>query len=133
MRMPGECDLATLLASLQPRLADGEYGFATLPSGTHLPDSVTPIGTFQEAEGLSIIAPAAELAGSGIAHIPGWAMITLEVHSSLAAVGMMSAIARTLADAGISVNAVAGYHHDHVFVQWDRRDEAVRLLQALAD
>jgi uncharacterized protein len=131
--MPGETDLATLLASLRPVLSDVEYGFATLAPDAAIPVGIEPIGTFQEAEGLSIIAQAAQLAASGTPHIPGWAMITLEVHSSLEAVGMMAAIARTLADAGMSVNAVAGYHHDHMFVQWHRRKEAVRLLRELAD
>jgi uncharacterized protein len=130
--MPGETDLATLLAGLAPRLSANEYAFATLPPGMAIPDDLSPIGSFHEVEGLSLIAPAAQLADSGLPHIPGWAMITLEVHSSLEAIGMMAAIARTLADAGISVNAVAGYHHDHVFVQWDRRDDAVALLRALS-
>ena len=34
-----------------------------------------------------------------------------------------------LAAAGISVNAVSAFHHDHLFVPEDRAEEALRLLQ----
>jgi len=27
---------------------------------------------------------------------------------------------------------VAGYHHDHLFVPWERRDEALAIFQRLA-
>jgi hypothetical protein len=59
-------------------------------------------------------------------------MITLEVHSSLEAVGFLAAIATRLAAAGIGVNPVAGYFHDHLFVPEARAEEAMRLLDELA-
>ena len=40
-------------------------------------------------------------------------LITLTVRSSLEAVGLLAAITARLADAGISVNAVSAFHHDH--------------------
>ena len=36
------------------------------------------------------------------------------------------------ANAGIACNAIAGLHHDHLFVQWDRREEALALLEKLS-
>ena len=42
--------------------------------------------------------------------------ITLRVHSALDAVGMTAAFSVALAVAGLSVNVVAGLHHDQVFV-----------------
>jgi hypothetical protein len=53
------------------------------------------------------------------------------VRSSLAAVGFLAAVTRALAGAGISANPVSGFHHDHLFVPWDRREEALAVLEAL--
>ena len=62
----------------------------------------------------------------------GWARITLQAHSSLAAVGLTARVAESLAAEGISANMVAAFHHDHVFVPWARRDEALIILDNLA-
>lgn len=61
----------------------------------------------------------------------GW--ITLRVHSALDAVGLTAAVARELADAGLSCNVVAGFHHDHLFVEQARADEALAVLHRLAE
>ena len=61
-----------------------------------------------------------------------WARLSLTVHSDLAAVGLTAAFATALGAEGISCNVIAGYHHDHLFVQWDRRWEALAALRRLA-
>lgn len=129
--MPGETDLGKLLASLDPVLDTREFGYAYVPHGTALPDGFQPFGRFQEDEGVTLIAPAAELAAAGVAALTGLARITMMVHSSLEAVGMTAAMATALTRAGISANVVAAYHHDHIFVPWPRRDEAVAILRSL--
>ena len=129
--MPGETDLAKLLSSLDPRLDDREFGYAIIPDDQPLPAGFRPLGLFHEEEGLTLIAPAAELAAAGIPALAGLARLTMIVQSSLEAVGMTAAMATALTKAGISANVVAAYHHDHIFVPWDRRDEAVAVLAAL--
>ena len=128
--MRGETDLARLLAGLDPLLDDQPYGFAILP-GPALPAGLQPFGLIREAEGLTVIATRAELAAAGLAAEAQWAHITMRVHSSLQAVGLTAAMASALSLAGISANVVAGYHHDHLFVPWGRRAEALAVLQAL--
>ena len=59
-------------------------------------------------------------------------MITLNVHSSLDAVGFLAAVTARLTTADMGVNPVSGYFHDHLFVPADRADEAMALLRALA-
>jgi hypothetical protein len=59
-------------------------------------------------------------------------LITLTVHSALDAVGFLAAITARLAAAGISVNAVSAFHHDHLFVPAERADEAMAILQAIS-
>ncbi|GAA4898611.1 ACT domain-containing protein [Tessaracoccus lubricantis] len=60
----------------------------------------------------------------------GW--ITLEVHSSLQAVGLTAAVSTALAQAGISCNMLAGMHHDHLLVPIDRVDDALDVLAELS-
>jgi hypothetical protein len=130
--MGGETDLDVLLAGLKPELSAVEYGFASISHGVAVPENIAPICLFREDEGLTVIAPAAELDSAGVAHQGGWAWIVLKVHSSLDAVGMTAAIAKLLGDRGISANVVAACYHDHVFVPWPRRGEAVRILENAA-
>ena len=119
--------------ALRPMLAEEEHGFATIPIGSGWPSGLVPVATFAEAEGASVIALAELLKGIGIEHEAGWAKITIGADSRLDDVGLSAAIAAALADKGISANIVAAYHHDHVFVPWDRRDEAMSVLNALSD
>lgn len=62
----------------------------------------------------------------------GFARITLMVHSALEGVGLTAAVAGALAEQAIACNVVAGFHHDHLFVPWERRNEALEALQRLA-
>ena len=62
----------------------------------------------------------------------GWARITLSVHSSLEAVGLTARVSAALAARGISANIVAAVHHDHIFVPWQLREEALAALRELS-
>jgi hypothetical protein len=55
-------------------------------------------------------------------------MITLNVHSSLEAIGLTAAVAGRLALHGISANVVAAYYHDHIFVPTADAERAVVVL-----
>jgi len=125
-------DLPTLLRTMRPVLGDTEMGYGLIRNGQGIPDGVSPFATVAEAEGLTVIAPARVLAECGIDHVAGWARISLTVHSDLAAVGLTAAIAAALTAEAISANVVAGYFHDHVFVQWDRRHDAMAALARLS-
>ncbi|OCT48968.1 hypothetical protein CLCR_05062 [Cladophialophora carrionii] len=56
-------------------------------------------------------------------------LLTCDVHSSLSAVGFMAVLATRLAEWEISVNPVAGFYHDHLFVPVERAEEAVEVLE----
>ena len=130
--MTGETDLATMLRLLDPALDETEYGFGILAPGATLRVPVEPLGLFREDEGMPVIAAADALAVAGIEQSRGWARIVLRVHSSLEAVGLTAAVAGALAERGISANIVAAYRHDHVFVPWERRRDALEALQDCA-
>ncbi|MFC5723447.1 ACT domain-containing protein [Streptomyces gamaensis] len=128
--MSGEKDLQKLLTGMRPELNPGRYVFTTVEGD--VPSGITPVVTVDEPEGMTLVAPLheADAAGLGYDYVAGW--ITLRVHSALDAVGLTAAVAQALAQAGLSCNVVAGFHHDHLFVPYDRAQEAVDLLQTLA-
>ncbi|TIV96455.1 MAG: ACT domain-containing protein, partial [Mesorhizobium sp.] len=59
-------------------------------------------------------------------------MITLDIHSSLEAVGFLAAITAKLAAADMGVNPVSAFYHDHLFVPAERAEEALAILGQLA-
>lgn len=130
--MLGETDLSKLLATMRPRITPEIYVFATLPLATEIPAGLNPVMIFREPEGTTLILWESAARSAGLAFIFPSRMITLDVHSSLEAVGFIAAIATRLAAANIGVNPVAGYFHDHLFVPADRAEEAMRILETIA-
>ena len=123
-------DVKELLASMEPVLNDGVYGFATLSSDSTLP-LPHMVAMVREPEGVSVVAETSLLAQHGIPSRFQAAWITLKVHSDLAAVGLTAAFAAALGEAGISCNVVAGHCHDHIFIPHEQAEAAMRCLKAL--
>lgn len=123
--MSGETDLQTLVSSMAPDLRPGSYVFTT---AVDVPPGCAPVVTVREAEGTTLVLLQEEADRLGLSYDYVAAMITLRVHSALDAVGLTAFVATRLAEAGMSCNVVAGYHHDHLFVPLDRGAEAVALL-----
>ena len=74
-------DLGELLATMQPVLASETYGFACVATDRDLPAGVVPFAMVAEAEGLTLVAPEAQLAAAGLQFQGGWARISLTVIS----------------------------------------------------
>jgi hypothetical protein len=125
--MHGERNLDTLLKTMQPHLTDGKWVFRTSPNGFDSATLDTTILMFKESEGVTIISPATQ----ADAALPTWAMITLSIHSDLQAVGFLAAITTMLAAKDIPVNAVSAFFHDHIFVPYGRRDDALECLRCM--
>jgi hypothetical protein len=114
---------------MDPELHPDRYVFVSVPE---LASGLIPVATIREEEGLSAVVATGDAAAPGLVGTFPCAWITLRVHSALDAVGFLAAITRALAEAGIGTNPVAGAHHDHLFVPWDRRDDAMAVLRGLA-
>jgi hypothetical protein len=126
----GETDLARLLAGLSPVVASRPRAIRTQASDVPAPSGA--IMLFREEEGVTVIVesdPADQESGGDE---PLWAQITIRIHSSLDAVGMMAAISTALTQRDIPCNAVSAYYHDHLFVPWSRRDDALAALVELS-
>lgn len=123
-----ETDLGKLISGMAPVLAPEVYVFMT--SAT--PPDIPAIMRFEEAEGVTLITTRDTAEAAGLAYDFPCRMITLNVHSSLEAVGFIAAITTRLAAEGMGVNPVAGFYHDHIFVPEDRAGDAMRALTAMA-
>jgi hypothetical protein len=128
--MPGQTDLQTVLDSMQIALDEVAYGFAMVAEDAS-PASKGILATFREDEGLTIIAPVAYLEKHRIKHEGPFAKLTVEVHTSLELVGLTAALTTKLTKHGISANVVAAYYHDHIFVPYNMRAQAVHALGEL--
>jgi hypothetical protein len=128
-----ETHLATLIRSMRPRLVSGRFVFVAIPAGASMPSGTAPVMTFQEVEGTTLIMLAEQASSAGLTAAFPCRIITLDINSSLEAVGFLAAITARLAAAGIAVNPVSAFHHDHLFVPEERADEAMAILKAMTE
>ncbi len=123
-----EKDLTTLLKTLSINAYEGQWQFQTIPAVEEQP-GLDPdcVFMFKEQEGVTRLVPATE----DTPEENRWAWLELSVYSDLNAVGFLAAVSNTLAKAGLPCNAVAAYHHDHIFVPVARKQDAIDVLMAL--
>lgn len=131
--MSGEKDLEAILRSILVSCDGKEYIYCATNSDSALmsllPDA---IGLFREDEATTVIMLKDLLQPSDyIQTSDSYAKLTIDVHTSLEAVGLTAAIAKVLTDYGISANVVAAYYHDHIFVPYKSKDKAVEALSSL--
>jgi hypothetical protein len=117
---------------MKPEMQEGIFAFCTISREKETPAVLRPLLTFREQEGTTLVIRCEEAESLGLPYHFASRLITLTIHSSLEAVGFLAAITARLAQAGISVNAVSAFYHDHLFVPVDRADEALALLQKMS-
>ena len=123
--------LNSLLRSLNAVRNPGIYVFCQLPLEADL-TGLPAIATFRETEALTVIVEEHAALAYGLKPRFRAAWLTLSVYSDLEAVGLTAAVARALADRGISCNVVAAVDHDHLFVPVDAAAEALDALVLLS-
>jgi hypothetical protein len=130
--MTGERDLDALLRDMKPEMRPGIFVFCTIATGEVVPAALSPLLIFREQEGTTLVLLREEAEAAGLRYAFPSRLITLTVHSALDAVGFLAAITAHLAEAGISVNAVSAFHHDHLFVPAHRADDAMAVLREMS-
>ena len=130
--MSGIVDLSYLIRFSEPLLMGGEFMFLSLPGG-YPSEKLSPICTFVEPEGVSVIVPRELAVQAGFVATRAFRQITLRVNSSLNAVGFLAAVAGALASAGIPCNAVSAFHHDHLFIPSELATRALDVLTQLSE
>ena len=127
----GESDLLTLIAQMSPSLDDQIWAFVSVDeiSSEYLGEHA--LATFRETEGTTLIVPWERAEEFDVSSEP-MARITLNIHSSLEAVGLTAAVSQALASEAISANVVAGFYHDHIFVPQTAGERALACLTLLS-
>ena len=127
----GESDLLTLIAQMSPSLDDQIWAFVSVDdvSSEYLTEHA--LATFREIEGTTLIVPWERAEEFDVSSEP-MARITLNIHSSLEAVGLTAAVSQALASEAISANVVAGFYHDHIFVPQTAGERALACLTLLS-
>ncbi len=131
--MSGKLNLSKLLKELNPQLNDGEFVFVTVAEEmVNRVDYSDVLSAFRENEGITLVMQRAiaDKLDFPYKYVSSW--ITLEVHSSLDGVGLTAAFSTKLAEHNISCNVIAGYYHDHLFVNTEDAQAAIRVLRELA-
>ena len=128
-------DLDTLLTTLSPIKIEGEWVFCSLTAASDVREAALmkeALASFRETEGLSLLVPARLAKEKGLQFDGVFHGITLNVHSSLLAVGLTAAVANCLTQQGISANVIAANFPDHVFVPAADSERALLALQNVA-
>ena len=110
--------------------AKPDYVFCNFPSayyGDHT--KLKPIASFNEKEGLTLVIQKETARLNNLNYKGVFKCISLNIISSLTDVGLTARVSKILADNEISANIYAGFYHDHIFVQKEMSQKALKLLR----
>ena len=130
--MSGETDISMLIHDMSPELNPGEYVFSTVQNMDFIDRKYT-ICEFKEKEGTTVVIEKhkADQLKLPYEYVASW--ISLKIHSSLEAVGFTAVFSAALAKNDISCNVIAGYYHDHIFVDTKDSEKALLVLTGLSN
>ena len=117
---------------MEPVLDERDFVFCSFPTlDWDQMRELNPIGIFHEKEGVTFILDTKNAVDKKIDYLSVYRLITLNVHSSLDAVGLTAAFSAKLAEKNISANVVAAYYHGHIFVPEEKAEQALEAILEL--
>lgn len=140
MTSQGITDLNDLIRSMKPSLHPEVFVFGHIPTKTEADSqNVLKLLTglpvqmmFREDEGWTVIIEQSVAESIQLQSTFPCKKITLNIHSSLDAVGFMAAILKELTELNIGCNLVSGYFHDHLFIPAGKEEAVMEVLQRMA-
>jgi len=125
-------DLSKLIRGMSPKLHQGEFVFVSVKSVDKI-DRNDTVCEFKEEEGTTLVLEKSKADELGLSYDFVAAWITLKIHSSLEAVGLTAAFSTALTNSHISCNVIAGYYHDHIFVNHKDAQKAMDVLISMSN
>jgi hypothetical protein len=119
-----------VLAALQPSLDDTVYLFVS--SATPLPQ-IEPFAMVREDQHFSYVVSEQQALQADLHGDYRCQRLELGVDTALALVGLIARVAAELALHDISVNPIAGQRRDHLFVPVNRANDALKVLNDVAE
>ena len=117
---------------MEPVLDERDFVFCSFPTlDWDQMRELNPIGIFHEKEGVTFILDTKNAVDKKIDYLSVYRLITLNVHSSLEAVGLTAAFSAKLTEKNISANVIAAYYHDHIFVPKEKAEQALNAILEL--
>ncbi|PPJ54098.1 hypothetical protein CBER1_01046 [Cercospora berteroae] len=140
MSHSGESNLDELVKLMNPNLEDEVFVFSKLPldskQALDFMVKISDLGVkmlFREREAWTLILPKSMANAEKLEYMFECRQITLNVHSSLDAVGFLAAITTELASKlRIGVNPVSGFYHDHLFVPTGTEEQVIEALRQMS-
>lgn len=118
-----------MLADLRVRIRDDVYCVVSLTD----PDDQLRNGaaaTIVEDEAVTLVITTAQADARSLPYDFPAAWVTVDVHSSLHALGLTAILAGRLSDHGIPCNVLAGFYHDHLLVPSEERHRVKAVLES---
>lgn len=125
-------DLSKLIRGMSPKLHQGEFVFVSVKSVDKI-DRNDTVCEFKEEEGTTLVLEKSKADELGLSYDFVAAWITLKIHSSLEAVGLTAAFSTALTKNNISCNVIAGFYHDHIFVNHKDAQKAMDVLISMSN
>ncbi len=116
---------------LKLSLLPGKYAVCCLPPQSPLPDGLTEQvfwRAMRTPDELSLVVPA-EFAQPNWQVQPGWSVIKVHGPLDFSLTGILAGLARTLAEAGISIFALSTYQTDYILVPETQSGTARQALE----
>ncbi|ATC97541.1 MULTISPECIES: ACT domain-containing protein [Pseudoalteromonas] len=129
--MFGETNLQLLIKNMRPLLQPQSYVFVSV-SNVEAFDMDKVFARINEPEGVTLVLTKQQAVEWQLEYASEFSLITLQIHSSLDAVGLTAAFSSALAKHGISANVIAGFYHDHILVAKQDANKAIDVLETLA-
>ena len=130
--MSGIKDLDILLSNMEPVLDKRDFVFCSFPTfDWDKMRELNPVGFFNEKECMNLNIFQKDAIGKDMDCQSVYRLITLNVHSSLDAVGLTAAFSAKLTEKNISANVIAAYYHDHIFVPKEKAEQALNAILEL--
>ncbi len=130
--MPGETDLKVILKKLRPEHNMGDFVFCVINDLSKI-NLNNIILLFREKEGFTIVLEQQIADSLKLEYTFIGAWITLSFHSALNAVGLTAAFSKALSEHDISCNVIAGFYHDHIFVEKKDANKAMIILNKFSE